>query len=453
VNTSKLPVVVIGAGPVGLAAATHLLERGLEPLVLEAGIDVGTNLRAWSHVRMFSPWQYNMDRSAARLLENDGWTPPDPHRHPTGGELVERYLEPLSRVPALASRIRYRTRVTGVSHHRLDVMKTARRDEAAYVVHVQHADEEYALVARAVIDASGTWSTPNPLGSSGLPALGERANAAHVAYGIPDVRGTERARYAGKRVLVVGSGHSAFNALVDLARLAQDATGTAVHWAIRRGSLSRVLGGGENDALAERGALGLRVRALVESGAIVLHTAFQLERLRRSPDGIVASDGERELPAVDELIGATGFRPDLALLGELRLDLDPATQSPRALAPLIDPNVHSCGTVRPHGAQELSHPDAGVYVVGMKSYGRAPTFLLLTGYEQVRSIAAELAGDRDQARRVELVLPETGVCSTQFADETSTLSACCTPAAAPAARSCGTAGARATDCGAEVAVS
>jgi len=123
-----------------------------------------------------------------------------------------------------------------------------------------------------------------------------------------------------------------------------------------------------------------------------------------------AADGERRL-VVDEVVAATGFRPDLELLGELRLDLDDRVEAPRALAPLIDPNVHSCGSVPPHGVDELSHPDAGVYVVGMKSYGRAPTFLLRTGYEQVRSVVAGLAGDWESARQVKLVLPETGVCS------------------------------------------
>jgi hypothetical protein len=119
----------------------------------------------------------------------------------------------------------------------------------------------------------------------------------------------------------------------------------------------------------------------------------------------------REVGPVDEIVAVTGFRPDLAMLGELRLDLDPAVESPRALAPLIDPNLHSCGTVPPHGADELRHPEPGLFVVGMKSYGRAPTFLMLTGYEQVRSVVAELTGDLAEARRVELTLPATGVCS------------------------------------------
>jgi hypothetical protein len=128
----------------------------------------------------------------------------------------------------------------------------------------------------------------------------------------------------------------------------------------------------------------------------------------RSVDG-------RRLGPFDQIIAATGFRPDLTFLRELRLDLDSALDSSRSLAPLIDPNVHSCGTVPAHGEAELRHPEPNIYLVGAKSYGRAPTFLLATGYEQVRSIVAELAGDHEAARRVELVLPETGVCSTSTA--------------------------------------
>jgi hypothetical protein len=138
---------------------------------------------------------------------------------------------------------------------------------------------------------------------------------------------------------------------------------------------------------------------------------MKISRLERTGEGIVVSGQDSVLDPVDEIIAATGFRPDMEVLSELRLALDPAVESPVALAPLIDPNVHSCGSVPPHGAEELRHPETDVYIVGMKSYGRAPTFLMLTGYEQVRSVAAAIAGDWDAARDVQLVLPETGVCS------------------------------------------
>jgi thioredoxin reductase len=423
---SEYPVVVIGAGPVGLAAAAHLLERDLEPLVLERGRAVGASIREWGHVRLFSPWRYAVDRAAADLLRAQGWETPDPERFPTGNDLVAHYLEPLAALPALRDRIRLNAEVVAVTRDGFDKMKTPGRDEAPFVVTVREADgTEEEVLARAVIDASGTWTRPNPLGASGRPANGERALAGHIAYGIPDVLGAARERYAGKRVLVVGSGHSAFNVLLDLVDLADTAPGTTITWAIRTPAnrMTNLFGGGINDALPARGELGARVRALVERGRLRLVTGLRITRLEETPEGIVVSGQDSVLNPVDEIIGATGFRPDIDLLSELRLALDPAVESPAALAPLIDPNVHSCGSVPPHGAEELKHPEADLYVVGMKSYGRAPTFLMLTGYEQVRSVTAALAGDWEAARDVQLVLPETGVCSTSILAERGV--ACC----------------------------
>jgi thioredoxin reductase len=459
-DRAAFPVVIVGAGPVGLAAAAHLLERGLEPLVLERGDAAGASVRQWGHVRFFSPWRYSVDRAAADLLAAAGWEAPDPDSYPTGNDLVDRYLSPLAALPALRERIRYGAEVVSVTRDGLDKMKTPGRDEAPFLVTVDTGDGEEAILARAVIDASGTWARPNPLGASGRPAAGERALADHIAYGIPDVLGSARERYAGKRVLVVGSGHSAFNVLLDLVDLADAEPGTEITWAIRKpaSQVTNLYGGGIDDALPARGELGARVKALVDGGRLRMVTGLRIAKLAATDEGIVVSGQDTVLDPVDEIIGATGFRPDLGLLSELRLALDPAVESPVALAPLIDPNVHSCGSVPPHGAEELKHPEADLYVVGMKSYGRAPTFLMLTGYEQVRSVAAALAGDWDAARDVQLVLPETGVCSTNILAErgvaccgagagASEASACCggseaASTVAPASSCCGDAAPR-----------
>ncbi|MFI5689597.1 NAD(P)-binding domain-containing protein [Streptomyces sp. NPDC051636] len=410
-TTDQLPVVVVGAGPVGLVAAAHLVGRGLQPLVLEAGPSAGTAVRDWAHVRLFSTWAEITDPAAEKLLAPTGWTRPDGTTYPTGGDWAERYLQPLADV--LADKVRYGATVTGVARAGRDRIVDSGREEQPFTVHVRTADgREERVTARAVVDASGTWSTPGPLGANGLPALGEKTAADRVSYRVPDLKDPAvRARYAGRRTAVVGSGASAFTALAYLADLAKEEAGTHAVWILRRGIGAGTYGGGETDQLPARGALGLRARDAVESGYASAVTGFRTETVER--DGgrlvLVAEDGRR-LDAVDEVIVLTGFRPDLSFLSEVRLGLDERLQAPTALAPLIDPNVHSCGTVHPHGVKELSHPEQGVYLVGMKSYGRAPTFLAMTGYEQVRSIAAAIAGDQEAAGRVELTLPETGVC-------------------------------------------
>ena len=409
-SDQQLPVIVIGAGPVGLAAAAHLLERGLEPLVLERGDEVASNVVSWSHVRVFSPWGFNIDDAARRLLERRWWAAPDPQLHPTGGELIDHYLRPLAATPELSSRIRLGAPVTQVTRAGFDKMKTDGRDQAPFHVLVETDAGEERIFARAVLDASGTYASPNPLGAGGVQALGERGLAHRIEYRIPDLLGAERARYAGRRVLVVGSGHSAFNVIRDIAELQQDAPDTHIVWAVRRPQLADVFGGGENDPLAERGRLGALIRRLADDGALRVVTGFATDRLQPLDGGIVAAAGQREVGPFDEVVGVTGYRPDLDIVRELRLWLDSAIESPTKLAPLIDPNIHSCGSVPPHGARELAHPEPGFYIVGMKSYGRAPTFLLRTGYEQVRSVAAALTGDTEAADRVELALPRTGVC-------------------------------------------
>jgi hypothetical protein len=229
---------------------------------------------------------------------------------------------------------------------------------------------------------------------------------------MPDVLGKDRFRYEGKRVSVVGAGYSAINVLLDLVEL----NASKPAWVVRGSNMQRIYGGGDADELAARGKLGTTLRSLVECGRISLVTGFSTEAVTETQDGLVLT-GEADhrivtLSPVDEIIVAVGQRPDLAMTRELRLELDPGLESVKALGPMIDPNLHSCGSVDPHGHRETSHPEAGFYTIGIKSYGRAPTFLLLTGYEQARSVAAALAGDLAAADDVRLVLPNTGVCAT-----------------------------------------
>lgn len=402
---SALPVVVIGAGPQGLAAAAHLTERRLDAIVVERGDTAGAAVAEWGHVRLFSAWPELTDGAARRLLEPTGWAAPA-SGYPTGAEWVERYLTPLA--TALGDRVHVATTVTGVARQGRDRVVDGGRDAQPFVVHTRDAHGvEGRLLARAVIDASGTWSQPNPAGADGFPAVGETAAADRVSYRIPD----DVSAFAGRHVAVVGAGHSATHAVLRLADLARRAPGTRVTWLLRRGTAAPTFGGGDGDGLPGRAALGRRAREVVDAGAVELVTGFRVAEL--APDGdtltVRAEDG-REVAGVAHVFALTGFRPDTSILREVRIALDPALDAVAGIAADIDPNVHSCGSVSATGARQLAQPERNLFIVGAKSYGRAPTFLALTGFEQVRSVVAHLAGDHEAAARDELVLPATGVC-------------------------------------------
>jgi thioredoxin reductase len=438
---SQLPIAVIGGGPVGLAAAAHLVTRGVPVRLYEAGATVATHVRSWGHVRLFSPWRLNIDQAAAAILRDHGWQEPRGDILPTGHDLYSAYLEPLAQTPLLRSVVETGARVHTVSRHGIDkVVSRGRADHPFALTIARAAGKSRIDLARAVIDASGTWATPNPLGASGTPAVGEGEFADRIAYGIPDLLGDAREHYAGRRVLVIGGGHSAANVLLDLARLAAAEPRMRLTWAVRSDNLDRIFGGGAADKLAARGKLGSDLKQLVDSGLLQLITGFHAEEVGERSEGICLTghgpSGTITLPTADRIIVATGQRPDLALTHELRLDLDPWLESPRALGPMIDPNLHSCGTVPPHGHYELSHPEPGYFAVGIKSYGRAPTFLMATGYEQVRSVTALLAGDHVAANDVRLVLPETGVCTTNISAIETSNGCCGGPASTPSDACC-----------------
>ena len=439
-QVDELPVAIIGAGPVGLAAASNLVERKIPFRVYEAGPSVGANLRDWGHVRVFTTWEQSIDNASQRLLEAAGWKIPGVGAYPTGGELYDHYLKPLAELHSISPRLSTGARVRSITRQGADKVSSKGRDQRAFELHIDLGNGRHRTeLARAVIDASGTWQNPNPLGASGIAAAGEDTNQGHIAYGMPNVLGRQRQRYANKRVAVVGSGYSAINVLLDLARLCEEAPGTQIIWAVRSTNMDRVYGGGLDDQLPARGKLGRTLRPLVEQGRVRLIQGFRVDAVTNGGARLTLSGstptGAQTIEQIDEIIAATGQRPDLQMTRELRVELDPWLESARALGPLIDPNEHSCGTVPPHGHREISHPEAGLYTIGVKSYGRAPTFLLLTGYEQARSVVAAIAGDMEAADNVQFVLPETGICEDDFLEADT---GCCNkPARAQSVGCCG----------------
>ncbi|WP_432816104.1 NAD(P)-binding domain-containing protein [Ureibacillus chungkukjangi] len=421
-KNNHLPIVIIGAGPVGLAAAAHLADKQQDFIVLESGSRVGHNILEWAHVRLFSPWQYNIDKIARKLLKESGWMEPQAEELPTGKELVENYLEPLASLPQIKKNLQLNAKVLSVSKKSLDKMKNSGREQSSFVIYVEQQGVTGRIEAKAVIDATGTWAQPNPVNADNIWTAEERELEDRIFYGIPDVSGKQRKRYIGKKVAVIGGGHSAINTILELSTLGEN---VEIYWVMRKPNVENMYGGKEKDALKARGELGIRIHQLVESGKVKVYTPFMINQLARKSNGIELRGeyfGEEfAISEIDEIITNTGSRPDFSFLSEIRLSVDSSTESVEALSPLIDPNLHSCGTVRPHGEAILRQPEKNFYIVGMKSYGRAPTFLMATGYEQVRSISSYLIGDIEASKKVELELPETGVCSVNIISQQS----CC----------------------------
>jgi len=418
-----LPVAIIGAGPIGLAAAANLAERGVDFVVYEAGDTIADSMRSWGHIRLFSPWKHLIDPAARRLLEAAGWTEPR-YRDtaPSGAKLVEQYLAPLAALPQIAPHVRTGAAVAAVTRQGMDRTRSTGRAETPFALRITESGRTTEVTARAVIDASGTYRTTNSLGSNGLDPLGLETVADHVTPALPDILGVDRARFAGRHITVVGAGHSAANTLINLSTLIQTSPSTTVSWVIRNKKAVRVFTA-DDDELSGRSSLGAKVQKLIDFGVITVIDQLEIIGLTKNGNQVEVTGlraGNVETLTTDLIVNATGFRPDLSILREIRLSLDDIVEAPVKLAPLIDPNLHSCGTVEPHSFTELQQPEPNFFIAGMKSYGRAPTFLLATGYEQVRSITAYLAGDMAAATNVELVLPATGVCSTD-----SSASSCC----------------------------
>lgn len=418
---SDLPVIIIGGGPVGLAAAAHLVKYNMPFLILEKGNEAGSNIKEWEHVRLFSPWEYNIDQVAKELLELHGWQEPDKKKLPTGGELLAEYLQPLADLPEIAPSIVYGAEVTAITRDGADKLKTAGREELPFLIYARSKETITTYRAQAIIDVSGTWQNPNPPAADGIWKENQNVHTI-IPSAIKDVDELKN-----KHITVIGSGHSAMQTLIELAQIKNIHADTAITWLIRRDNLASVFGGKEQDQLAGRGALGMYVESLIDNGLVNVVTGFRTHEISDQHGHFrITSLSDEAIEKVDEIYVNTGARPDFSFLREIRYQIDPAVESTPALAPLIDPNLHSCGTVRPHGERELRQPEPNFYIAGVKSYGRAPTFLLATGYEQVRSIAAMLAGDKESAEQVKLSLPETGVCATDHptAQTSSTKGSC-----------------------------
>jgi thioredoxin reductase len=370
----------------GLEAALGAAERGFEVTVLE-GDRVGTSLRRWGRARLFSPFAMNVSPRAKAAL---GASCPADDALLTGPEMAERVLEPLARTPALVGRVRVGHRVVAVGRARTirrDLPGHPMRAERPFRLLIETAEGEQVLEADAVLDASGVYSRPATLGAGGIPAPGERALDGQV---IRHLGALDAAlpRLGGRDVLLVGHGHSAANAM---ALLAAAEPRPRVTWAVRSAN-RRPCVEVADDPLPER----QRVTAAANDLAAEPPSFLKMERraavesLRLQEGRLAVGLGGGRGGTFDVVVGLTGYRPDLSFVGELALEISPVSEGPARLARALG-HVTDCLSVPAVAPQDLDSGEPGFHMVGAKSYGRLPTFLLRTGLQQLDTILDSLA--------------------------------------------------------------
>lgn len=397
---------IAGAGPIGLEAAMAALDHGLDVHVFEQG-EVGSHPLGWGHVRMFTPWRMNLGSHSRAHLEATGWTAPDLDACPTGAELVERYLEPLAKLPELEGRIHTHAQVVSIGRHGLlkdDLVGSPGRGEHPFrlLVRDQGGRENY-IHAFAAIDATGVYATPNWAGTGGIPARSEIYLRPQLSYHMDDVLGPKREVYAGHRTLVIGGGPTAATSVAALAKLADEVQGTAVVWVTHTPAAS--LYTTKDDPLPERRALYEKARGfLAGAHPAVAHVGgaevegFEFNSATHRYRVQLAIADQPRVEEVDLVIVNAGYGPDDSLYRELQVHECFATRAPMKLATaLLGATAGDCLATPVFGAGLLANPEPRFYILGHKSYGRNPDFLLETGYRQAEDVVSLLANE-SQAR-------------------------------------------------------
>lgn len=403
-------IAILGGGPIGLEAALLARSLGHSVKVFESSPRVAGNMRSWGHVRLFTPWPMNVSRLGSRRIREEGLAAHEwpASKCPTGVELVDHYLDPLSRLPEMEGVLSTGTRVVALGRSGLlkgDAIPATgdhRRDGRPFVLLLRSSRdsgpgiEERYEEADVVLDATGIYGQPNPLGRSGMLAPGEESARDHLLYGVPDVASFERERVSGKDVLIIGGGHSAATTVCALA----EAGARSVVWVTRAPTppITEI----PDDPLPSR--IGLAKKA----NALALDPSSFVDHIGQSEVASITRNGGRTVVQVAQLSSAmhvrsfevdtvivqTGFRPDNSLYRELQVHECYASQGPMNLASALL-GASDCMTQSGHGPDSLKNPEPDFFVIGNKSYGRNSSFLLRIGREQVRDVFRLLSGNPD----------------------------------------------------------
>lgn len=389
VSSNGRRLVIIGAGPMGLSAALLAQERGFDVTVLEKGL-VGDAPRRWgSSTRLFSPMSMNLPPIARSVL---GASLPPGDALLTGPQLADRVLVPIASSPRFAGRVLTGHRVVSVGRAgltRADLPGHPLRAERPFRLLVVSSDGERVIETDLVFDASGVHDNPNWGGPGGLPAIGERQVASRLIHRLGELE-MHRDRLSG-RILLVGSGHSAANALLILEMIATENPGMRVTWAVRSANL-RPCAEVADDPLQERDRVVRRANDLAADPPGFLTIARRTGMTAIGPDGerftvTLSVSGAREQmeETFDQVIVMTGYRPDLTFLSELPIEISPVTEGAAGLSRALSHST-DCLTLPTVIPRDLDSGEPGFHFVGAKSYGRSATFLLRTGLAHLEVI-------------------------------------------------------------------
>ena len=390
--TERRRLAIIGAGPLGLEAALRGVQRGWDVTVLEKG-EVGHHCRRWGHVQLFTELRDNLSADARDLLPDV----PEPSALLTGRQFADRVLQPLAESPPLKGTVQTHTEVLAVARRR--TRKTALpghplRFERPFQLLVRSSAGEHTIEADAVLDAGGVYSTANWAGESGIACAGEREAGSAIVRHLPDIVGAERSAWAGRSVLVIGSGHSAATAVGWLEQTRVEGEPTRVHWVVNT-DRARPCEEVPHDPLPARGSTVTRANDLAAHPpeGWRVYRRSSLLAVRRLDDGAFTAEvgrrGASQSCRVDRVLSLTGYRPDTSMLDELQIHVSPVTGGAGALArSLMD--IKDCLSPVVVSPESLGSGEKNFFLIGHKSYGRLNTFLMRSGREQLDTIVSML---------------------------------------------------------------